>query len=42
MFFNQMRDVFLILADRRPMMQFHTVSGMISNIEIKKYTSELK
>ena len=37
-----MRDVFLILADRRPMMQFHIVLGMISNIEIKRYTSKLQ
>ena len=37
-----MRDVFLILADRRPMMQFHIVLCMISNIEIKRYTSKLQ
>ena len=42
MSFNQTRDVFLILADRRPMMQFQFVSGMISNIKIKRHTNELQ
>ena len=34
MFFNKMRDVFLITRSKKTMMQFQIVLGMISKIKL--------
>ena len=39
---NQMRDVFLIGASKKAMMQFQIVLGMISKVKITRHTSELR